>query len=94
MTKISTRDTSIISTMLSTEEDFQTHGALSGRNVGRDYVVFSYGEPILRITGGRVEVVTRKFSVTTSRHQGTIRRAVSLAGLDAYVIEVDRITLA
>lgn len=93
MSKISTRDASTISTMLSTERDFSTHGALSGRNVGRDYVVFSYAEPILKITRDRVEVATRKFSVTTSRHQSTLRRAVNLAGLDAYVTDIDRITV-
>lgn len=92
MSKISTRDASTISTMLSTEQDFRTHGALQGkRRLNGDYVVYSYAEPILKITGGRVEVATRKFSVTTSRHQGTIRYAASLAGLDPYTVEVDRI---
>lgn len=93
MTKIGTNDASAISAMLSTEQDFRTHGALSGRNIGRDYVVFSYAEPILKITGGRVEVATRKFSVTTSRHQNVTRRAASLAGLDDHMVNIDRITV-
>lgn len=49
------------------------------------YVVFSYGTPIAwRIDGGEWYVVAQKFSVTTSKHQGLVRRAVaeSLQGVN------------
>jgi hypothetical protein len=48
-----------------------------------DYAVYSYGTPIAwHIDGGEWYVVEQKFSVTTSKHQNYVRRAVaeSLAG--------------
>lgn len=42
------------------------------------YVVFSYGTPIAwHIDGGDWYVVEQKFSVTTSKHQNYVRRAIA-----------------
>jgi hypothetical protein len=49
------------------------------------YVVYSYGTPIAwRIDGGEWYVVEQKFSVTTSKHQNYVRRAIaeSLQGVN------------
>ena len=49
------------------------------------YVVFSYGTPIAwHIDGGDWYVVEQKFSVTTSKHQNYVRRAIaeSLQGVN------------
>ena len=49
------------------------------------YVVFSYGTPIAwHIDGGEWYVVSQKFSVTTSKHQNLVRRAIadSLQGVN------------
>ena len=49
------------------------------------YVVFSYGTPIAwRIDGGEWYVVSQKFTVTTSKHQNLVRRAIadSLQGVN------------
>lgn len=47
-----------------------------------DYVVYSYGTPIAWRTNEAWYVVEQKFSVTTSKHQNYVRRAIaeSLAG--------------
>ena len=49
--------------------------------IGIDYVVFSYGTPIAYRTEdtGEWVVPDTRYSVTTSKHQSTIRYAVSLA---------------
>ena len=46
------------------------------------YVVYSYGTPIAWRTSEAWYVVEQKFSVTTSKHQNYVRRAIaeSLAG--------------
>jgi hypothetical protein len=50
---------------------------MSGMWVGGEYRVWSYGAciGIYRETGWELE--TRKYSVTTSKHQGYLRRAVA-----------------
>ena len=47
-----------------------------------DYAVYSYGTPIAWHTAEGWYVVSQKFSVTTSKHQNYVRRAIadSLAG--------------
>ena len=45
-----------------------------------DYVVYSYGTPIAyRTAAGEWTIPSAKYSVTTSKHQGTTRYAISLA---------------
>lgn len=44
---------------------------------GIDYAVYSYGTPIAWHTPEGWHVVSQRFSPTTSRHQGIVRRAVS-----------------
>jgi hypothetical protein len=41
------------------------------------YVVFSYGTPIAWRTNEAWYVVEQKFSVTTSKHQNLVRRAIA-----------------
>lgn len=50
-------------------------GGLDGRYP--TYVVYSYGTPIAYSQDGAWYVVNQKFSPTTSRHQGIVRRALS-----------------
>ena len=49
---------------------------------GIDYVVYSYGTPIAYRAedSGEWVVPDTKYSVTTSKHQGTIRYALTLIG--------------
>lgn len=64
-------------------EDFRTSGSLSGRNLadGR-YAVYSYAEPIFFYTPEAGWTATlRKFSVTTSKHQGFTGGALAVAGI-------------
>jgi hypothetical protein len=42
-----------------------------------DYIVYSYGTPIAWHTLGGWYVVEQKFSQTTSKHQGLVRRAIA-----------------
>jgi hypothetical protein len=42
-----------------------------------EYAVYSYGTPIAWHTLGGWYVVEQKFSVTTSKHQNLVRRAVA-----------------
>ena len=51
---------------------------------GGAYVVYSYGTPIAWHTAQGWYIVEQKFSVTTSKHQNYIRRAIaeSLAGVN------------
>ena len=50
-------------------------------DVGIDYVVYSYGTAIAYRTENKEWVVPdAKYSVTTSRHQSTIRYALTLIG--------------
>ena len=44
-----------------------------------DYVVYSYGTPIAWHSMGEWYVVEQKFSVTTSKHQNYVRRAIAEA---------------
>lgn len=48
----------------------------------RYYTVYSYGTPIAWFAGTRWTVVTNKFSVTTSRHQNAVIRALESTGYD------------
>lgn len=48
----------------------------------RYYTVYSYGTPIAWFAGTRWTVVTDKYSVTTSRHQNAVTRALDSAGYD------------
>lgn len=43
-----------------------------------DYVVYSYGTPIAYRANGEWVTPDAKYSVTTSKHQGTIRYALGL----------------
>lgn len=59
-------------------EPFTNHGGtFTGRYVGTDYVVYSYATEIARYDGVMWTVVARKYSVTTSRHQNIVLRAVN-----------------
>ena len=60
----------------------ETNDMYATQNVlGIDYVVYSYGTPIAYRAEdtGEWTVPDAKYSVTTSKHQSTIRYAVSLA---------------
>ena len=46
--------------------------------MGIDYVVYSYGTPIAYRASGEWAIPDAKYSVTTSKHQSTIRYAVTL----------------
>lgn len=83
-----TRDAGALAAAIRTKSRYRTNGALSGeyvkaRNV---YIVRSYAEPIAAYHYGasvgdaRTDgiVSDRKFSVTTSRHQGVAWRAFDL----------------
>jgi hypothetical protein len=47
-----------------------------------DYVIYSYATPIAWRTEGRWEIPAEKYSVTTSKQQGTVHRALRM--LDDY----------
>ena len=48
-------------------------------NIGIDYIIYSYGTPIAyRTNNGEWAIPDAKYSVTTSKHQATIRYAVTL----------------
>jgi hypothetical protein len=60
-------------------------GRLSGADLerfyqdvkGLTYAVYSYGTPIFWVSNGEAYQVEQKFSVTTSKHQSLVRRAVA-----------------
>lgn len=60
-------------------------GRLSGEDLNRfyqdvkglTYAVYSYNTPIYWVSNGEPYVVEQKFSMTTSKHQGIVRRAIS-----------------
>jgi hypothetical protein len=96
--KLSTRDYEGIAKAINAGQPFKTHGSLEGTTMratfGRlpreyqtsvsaaDYVIYSYATPIAWRTEGHWEIPTEKYSVTTSKQQGTVRRALRM--LDAY----------
>ena len=45
--------------------------------LGVDYLVYSYGTPIAWHTPQGWYIVAQKFSVTTSKHQNAVKRAIS-----------------
>ena len=48
-------------------------------NIGIDYVIYSYATPIAyRTNNGEWTIPDAKYSVTTSKHQSTIRYALGL----------------
>ena len=67
-------------------------GRLSGADLDRfyqdvkglSYAVYSYGTPIYWVSNGETYLVEQKFSVTTSKHQNYVRRAIaeSLQGVN------------
>ena len=83
-----TRDAGALAAAIRTKSRYRTNGALSGEYVGTRnvYVVRSYAEPIAAyhygasVGGERTDgiVSDRKFSVTTSRHQGVAWRALDM----------------
>ena len=56
------------------EADFNHHRYHLGQEM---YVVYSYGTPIAWHTAEGWYVVEQKFSVTTSKHQNFVRRAIA-----------------
>lgn len=57
--------------------DYDTRGGLranSCHGIGEYFV--SYDTPIARYVDGKIEVSTKKYSRTTSRHQGYLRRTI------------------
>ena len=49
-------------------------------NIGIDYVIYSYGTPIAyRTNNGEWTIPDAEYSATTSKHQGVVRYAVSIA---------------
>jgi hypothetical protein len=82
--KATTRDSDALATAINNRDAFVTGGALSGEyNESRNcYVVRSYSEPIAVVfySEHRAVVTTRKWSTTTSRHQGVARRALAKVG--------------
>lgn len=98
MSKISTRDAHGIARRVTKREEFDTHGALSGRTYSlgsgimrgetferfcgdvRDlrYVIYSYATPIAWQTPDGWVIPSDRYSATTSRHQSTVRQALTL----------------
>lgn len=70
---------------LSGEKFTNGSGRLSGEDLEKfyqdvnaiTYAVYSYGTPIAWHTSAGWYVVAQKFSVTTSKHQNGVRRAIS-----------------
>ena len=60
-------------------------GRLSGADLerfyqdikGLTYAVYSYGTPIFWVSNNEPYLVEQKFSVTTSKHQNYVRRAIA-----------------
>lgn len=80
-----TRDASKLSNAIDDRVNYKTNGALSGEYVPetRDnvahYVIRSYGEVIAFFTyyDRWATIISRKFSVTTSRHTSVAKRALN-----------------
>lgn len=86
MIKGTTRDHGTLARAIRRRERFETSGALHGEynGISDTYTVWSYREPIAVVffdratdTAKSALVTTRKWSVTTSKHQGTTRRALA-----------------
>lgn len=97
MIKGTTRDPIALSRAITTRDRFESSGALRGEynGISDTYTVWSYNEPIAvafydRATDAvkSVLVSTREWSVTTSKHQSTTRRALAALGIDA-ITETD-----
>lgn len=68
---------------IANRETFKTSGALRGENLGTVYYVYSYAAIIGRWTENEGWIVpTRKYSVTTTMHQGATRSALAMAGIE------------
>lgn len=101
MIKATTRDWQALSRAINSREGFASSGALSGEYVpgGADgdygrYIVRSYAEPVAVVNYARhrAYVTSRKFSVTTSRHQNTTRAALSrVLAVDETTVHASRI---
>lgn len=57
--------------------------SMTGLWNGDTFVIFSYNTPIGWFYDGGWEIDSRRYSVTTSRHQGLIRKALGLKPLKA-----------
>ena len=55
-----------------------------------DGIIYSYGRhfPIAAEQGGKVYINTAKYSSTTSRHLGILRRALATAGIDPVQLDM------
>lgn len=99
--KGTTRDSQALARAINNRERFESSGALSGEYVpgGADgdygrYLVRSYAEPVAVVdyTKHRAYVTSRKFSVTTSRHQNTTYAALSrVLSVDETTVHASRI---
>lgn len=84
----------IASSLSGWEGRSNTYGQLSQEEIEKyesvrdsiDFVVLSYRTPIAWHSSEGWYIVKQKFSVTTSRHQGIVRRALNSKGL----VEVSR----
>lgn len=73
------KNSSVARKAIADREDFYTSGALKGKTLtdGR-YVVYSYAEPIFLYAPETGWIRTlRRFSATTSRHQGFVGGALA-----------------
>ena len=65
-------------------DDFKSHtGSMRGEWQGDIYVVYSYNQWIGESNGRRWNLNSKKYSVTTSRHQSFLSRAVASMALTA-----------
>lgn len=72
--KLSLRQSYSFITCIETKQSFEA-ASMSGEPVKGGYIIRSYAEPIAFIMDeGSAVVSRRKFSQTTSRHQGIVRR--------------------
>jgi hypothetical protein len=91
---IQNRSNFIASSLSGWEGRSNTYGQLNPEEIAQyeavkdsmDYVVLSYRTPIAWHSSEGWYMVKQKFSVTTSRHQGIVRRALNLKGL----VEISR----
>jgi hypothetical protein len=66
-----------IATKLANREQFRGN-TMTGYQNGETYVIFSYDTPIAWFYEGGWELDSRKYSVTTSKHQNIIKRSLGL----------------
>jgi hypothetical protein len=66
-----------IATKLANREQFRGN-TMTGYQNGETYVIFSYDTPIAWFYQGGWELDSRKYSVTTSKHQNIIKRSLGL----------------